>query len=1056
MPFITPGDFKNYNKFAIGAERNLSETGYSKLKNKILPNGTVIVTCIGSDMGKVTLAFGDCITNQQMNSIVVKKSYYSDYLYYYLLSIAEELKGIALGGSTMPMLSKSDFEKIEITKPSNEILKSFEKVMKPINEMSILYSKENQKLSELKDLLLSKVATINNENKKIKKSENMKILHLTDFHYTESGKSFADQQSRIDALCQCLKNEEKDIDLVFFTGDLVQSGEDIKTLNNAKINLFDRIAYEIGINHENIVMCPGNHELHLDQEMPAIKNEIDKIKDLKGLDQFISNRAQFEASLTNFRNYIDCQTKLYTEHQRQFNDIVSSLYTIHIRNIGSKNIGIVTINSAWRSSDSVKDKGQLLFPISTIKDAIHIVKDCSLKIFLLHHCLSDFKEFIESELEDLVYTNFHLLFSGHYHKQKASTHINGDEGIFCDVSPAALSLYDKHSNIGFTIVDVDIETFEVNVKIYSLNPILNSFNITNTINSEIPFNHDKKDQNDLRKTIRKRYKEALEEANSLFLTTNDIDNEQNFIDLFTKPILKIKPKSEFTGNKQDANIFSFENLLIDDKNYLIYGNDKSGKTSILWKLKLDILRSYSQYQALPIYIDCWAYHNASRKIDIISELHIALEVNKTKVSQLIDKYKLVLLLDNFDSSFEDVNNQLTRFIRENKNVKVIACIPQKISSPYELTTIFSDKDTKLFIHEISKSEVRMLAQKWQTIPEKKIELVVDKIMEICQQFNMPSNYWTVSLFLWIFDKTNDANLHNNFELIQLYIDGILERKNIALGKSLNLDYEDFKSYLGSLAYELLINYGQSNYTATFNEIVIFTDKYRNINRKVVAKVEDIVDFIRKKGILKLIDNEKYTFRLNGVFEYFLAYHMTENHDFRSKILSDDHFYLSFKNELELYSGFNKKDKDFIISIFRKTKLIFNELTCQTDYFEVDKRLLLAMGDVFNLSLTAQQLANSTKAVLSPIEQDNMNQGILQSAQTKESVSLKRYYENIETNSENLEKALFILCRVFRNTNISDTKAQDEIFDFILDAVCNMGFLILNESENENKIGRAHV
>ena len=162
MPFITPGDFKNYNKFALGAERNLSEIGYSKLNNKILPKGTVIVTCIGSDMGKVVVVFDDCISNQQMNSIVVNESYYSDFLFYYLLSVAEELKGIAMGGSTMPMLSKSDFEKIEIIKPTDEILKKFEKTMKPLNEMNILYSKGNQMLSELKDLLLSKLATIEN------------------------------------------------------------------------------------------------------------------------------------------------------------------------------------------------------------------------------------------------------------------------------------------------------------------------------------------------------------------------------------------------------------------------------------------------------------------------------------------------------------------------------------------------------------------------------------------------------------------------------------------------------------------------------------------------------------------------------------------------------------------------------------------------------------------------------------------------------------------------------------------------------------------------------
>jgi type I restriction enzyme S subunit len=162
MPFVTPGDFKNYNKFALGAERNLSETGYSKLKNKILPSGTVIVTCIGSDMGKISVAVADCITNQQMNSIVVKENFYSDYLYYYLQSIADEIKGIAMGGSTMPMLSKSDFERIEIIKPESNLLLKFEGVMKPMNKMSIAYSYEIQKLIELKDLLLSKLATIEN------------------------------------------------------------------------------------------------------------------------------------------------------------------------------------------------------------------------------------------------------------------------------------------------------------------------------------------------------------------------------------------------------------------------------------------------------------------------------------------------------------------------------------------------------------------------------------------------------------------------------------------------------------------------------------------------------------------------------------------------------------------------------------------------------------------------------------------------------------------------------------------------------------------------------
>lgn len=154
-PFITPGDFHNYKKFAIGAERKLSTIGVERLKNKILPKGSILVTCIGSDMGKVVVASEQCITNQQINSIIVKEVFYSDYLYYCLLAMKMELKGMALGSSTMPLLNKSDFEKIQITIPSNTCLYDFFKKSSIINSQLILYSEEIYKLKKLQSLLLS-------------------------------------------------------------------------------------------------------------------------------------------------------------------------------------------------------------------------------------------------------------------------------------------------------------------------------------------------------------------------------------------------------------------------------------------------------------------------------------------------------------------------------------------------------------------------------------------------------------------------------------------------------------------------------------------------------------------------------------------------------------------------------------------------------------------------------------------------------------------------------------------------------------------------------------
>ena len=157
MPFITPGDFQYYIKFAIGSERGLSVSGYRRLKNKILPEGSVIVTCIGSDMGKVAIASERCITNQQMNSIIVKEKIYSDYLYYCLSSMKEKLKGMALGSSTMPLLNKSDFEKIAIVIPAKSSIYAFDTKVSSVNKLLKLRFKEIYKLQELQSLLLAKI-----------------------------------------------------------------------------------------------------------------------------------------------------------------------------------------------------------------------------------------------------------------------------------------------------------------------------------------------------------------------------------------------------------------------------------------------------------------------------------------------------------------------------------------------------------------------------------------------------------------------------------------------------------------------------------------------------------------------------------------------------------------------------------------------------------------------------------------------------------------------------------------------------------------------------------
>jgi len=159
-PFVTPGDFNYESKYIQYTRRYLSKNGFEKLKNKALNNGDVIVTCIGSDMGKVALAIEGSITNQQLNSIKVDNIEYSDYLFAYFKEFKDELKSIAMGSSTMPMINKTDFELIQILKPNLSLLKLYFESLLPINEILKKNLTLTQTLQELQSLLLAKMTKV--------------------------------------------------------------------------------------------------------------------------------------------------------------------------------------------------------------------------------------------------------------------------------------------------------------------------------------------------------------------------------------------------------------------------------------------------------------------------------------------------------------------------------------------------------------------------------------------------------------------------------------------------------------------------------------------------------------------------------------------------------------------------------------------------------------------------------------------------------------------------------------------------------------------------------
>ena len=132
---------------------SLSEAGHQTQSKKLLPKGSVVVSCIASP-GAVAIVSEPSHTNQQINAIIPKKGYPTSWLFCTLINLRTEIIGMASGGSVAPNLNKGDFSCIRVTQPSKSLMSSFDEIAGKLFDKILVNQKENQTLAELRDTLL--------------------------------------------------------------------------------------------------------------------------------------------------------------------------------------------------------------------------------------------------------------------------------------------------------------------------------------------------------------------------------------------------------------------------------------------------------------------------------------------------------------------------------------------------------------------------------------------------------------------------------------------------------------------------------------------------------------------------------------------------------------------------------------------------------------------------------------------------------------------------------------------------------------------------------------
>ena len=147
VPFVTPTDMDG-RRYIDATGRTLTNVGLSTVWKAEIPKESVLVSCIGSDMGKAAMAAFTCVTNQQINSIIVGSECDSKFVYYNLRARKEEIR-LAAGGSAQPILNKSAFSRLILILPPFKVQKGIASVLSCLDDKIELNRRMNETLEAM-------------------------------------------------------------------------------------------------------------------------------------------------------------------------------------------------------------------------------------------------------------------------------------------------------------------------------------------------------------------------------------------------------------------------------------------------------------------------------------------------------------------------------------------------------------------------------------------------------------------------------------------------------------------------------------------------------------------------------------------------------------------------------------------------------------------------------------------------------------------------------------------------------------------------------------------
>lgn len=690
------------------------------------------------------------------------------------------------------------------------------------------------------------------------------ILHLSDIHLTINNNSILVKQ---DCISKAISNEILDCESLYITvtGDIAYSGTKAEYIIAEKFfkNLEEKIIAYKKIDIQ-FIFCPGNHDCDFSIDNEKRNYNIDNIKN--NFDSVPYSVVQDTANVQS--EYFEFLSKF--DSQKYLNISMSNdLIKVYKFNIGTEEISFNSYNLSWISQRK-EEQSEIVFPIHCIDTKLIEESNSAITISMLHHPFHWLNYKSIRKFKTLLCETSSIILNGHEHTSE-SHKIENLETSKKVIHIEGGTLQDSHNKneSKFNLLKIDTET--KNHKLFNFNwngeLYIKSTEIKSTLPSTNPSPFKFKDKYELK-------------VHSLGLKIDHSSKDNLTLDdIFIYPDVKI-----ISNSKAITKEISSENFLklTDDKLKIIYGDDNSGRTTLLKKLQI----MFKDKSNVPIILN----GNEIDKKDIKDTAKIIQRSFKKQYKsndsilarfQELDRNEIVILVDDLNKIDPLCRSTFINELEKNnyKNVIIMASNSLKFEGTSDSNLADSlDKYAHFELLEFGHIIRDKFITKWIKItPEEHREDIANSRRDKANRINktiglhtVPSHPMYLITLLTAMDS-NDTSLeksssygHYYHFLIMKYInnDGLLTHTNV----------NTIFAYLSELAFEM---FSTKVHSYSF-------DNLRDFNREYIIKADfeppfKILEKLIKTKILSE-DEGSYKFAHKYIYYYFVAVQLSQHLD----------------------------------------------------------------------------------------------------------------------------------------------------------------------------------